>query len=308
MFSVLYPLLLTACTIGNVLNLVLLISTKRQKTTNAYMIAVAIADIIVLSWTFFPPYLWNTSATLHLPYKNRHNWAIVSAALPYTIWIQETFIQMCDWVLTAFSLERLLAIARPFTFKWVQRATTARIVIIVLLLFSIVFNSGNFLREWYLWRYTLTIGTLPAWLKDWTKAQDAAEVVVSFLKFFGLLCINVLVIGALNRQQRSDIGQQRSAQAVTSLRRSKSSNHLLLGSVALYLTTLLPSMVYKFLEMADTYKVYNFDPSAKLFATPFCDVTMLTNYSVNFFLYLTVSENYRVQFMRLFGECCARRG
>ncbi|XP_055347679.1 uncharacterized protein LOC129594852 [Paramacrobiotus metropolitanus] len=331
MSIVLYPLLLTACTIGNVLNLIVLISSKRQKTTNSYMIAVAVADIIVL-WMFVPLYLWNTGETLNLTYinpgkpgtrrdgttvrrspppcrsnthcverVNKKTFSVVSAMLPYTILTQETFIHVCDWVLIAFSLERLLAIARPFTFKWVQRATTARTAISVLILFSAAFSSGNFLSQWYLWRYDLETATLPVWLKNWTKTQDVAEVVVSFLKFFGLLCINVLVIGVVNRQQRSDIGQQRAAQDVNSAQRSRTSNQLLLGSVTLYLITLFPSLVYKFLEMADTYAVYNFDPSAKSFAAPFCDVTMLTNYSVNFFLYLTVSENYRVQFMRLFG-------
>ncbi|XP_055347776.1 probable G-protein coupled receptor B0563.6 [Paramacrobiotus metropolitanus] len=299
-FIALYPVLLAACTIGNVLNLIVLISAKRQNTTNSYMIAVAVADLVVL-WVFFPPYLWNTSATLHLPYYNKKNYATTLAVLPHMISIQDIFIQMCDWVLVAFSLERLLAISRPLTFKWVQRATTARIVIVLLLLFSIVFNSGNLVSNWYLWRYQLTPAALPIWLKHWAETQNVAEVVISFLKFFGLLGINVLVINALRRQQRSDIGQQRVAQAKTSVKRSKSCNYLLLGSVFLYLITVIPVLIFKFLELADTFQVYNFDESARLFVNPFCDVAMLTNYSVNFFLYLTVSEKYRAQFMRIFG-------
>ncbi|XP_055347680.1 probable G-protein coupled receptor B0563.6 [Paramacrobiotus metropolitanus] len=299
-FITLYPVLLAACTIGNVLNLILLISAKRQTTTNLYMIAAAVADLVVL-WMFLPPYLWNTSVIFHLPYYNKKNFAILSAVLPHIILIQDIFVHMCDWVLIAFSLERLLAISRPFTFKRAKRATTAQVVIVLLLLFSIVFNSGSILREWYLWRYNLTPAMLPTWLKQWTESQNIAEVAATFVKFFGLLCINVLAINALYRQQRSDIGQQRTAQGKTSAKRSKTSNYLLLGSVFFYLITLSPTMVFRFLEIAETYNVYHFEKSAKLFATPFCTVAILTNYSVNFFLYLTASENYRVQFRRLFG-------
>lgn len=45
---ILYPILLLCCTVGNVLNLVVLGKTKKKGSTNAYMMTVAIANLFVL--------------------------------------------------------------------------------------------------------------------------------------------------------------------------------------------------------------------------------------------------------------------
>ncbi|XP_055344730.1 uncharacterized protein LOC129592666 [Paramacrobiotus metropolitanus] len=133
-----------------------------------------------------------------------------------------------------------------------------------------------------------------------------AEMVAMFIKFFGLLIINLLVIAAIRRaairrQHLLVTGKQRAAQNAGEERRSRNSNYLLLGSAGLYLFSTLPSLVYKILIIAETNHSYNFDKSAKSFATPFCQTFFSVNYSINFFLYLTVSERYRVQFIRLFA-------
>ncbi|XP_055344733.1 uncharacterized protein LOC129592670 [Paramacrobiotus metropolitanus] len=296
LYIVLYPLLLASCTIGNTLNLIVLICEKRKASTNCYMTAVALADIVIL-WMGMPLYAWNTSATLLLPHYVPRNKKILIMVLPYTIWAQETLLHLCDWTLIVFSLERLLAITQPFSIKWLQSARTARIVIVVLFVLSMAFAVNNYVAGWYPWMYSI----MPEWLADWSAVQDKAEMVVTCINFFGLLIINLLVIAAIRRQHLSDIGQQRAAQTAGQERRYRNSNYLLIGSVGLYLFTMLPSLVYKILIVAETNQLFNFHKTAKLFATPFCLSSSMANYSVNFFLYLTVSERYRVQFVRLFA-------
>ena len=130
---------------------------------------------------------------------------------------------------------------------------------------------------------------------------------MTIVKFFALLIINAIVIWAIGRQQNSDVGKMRATQA-NSKAKYRSSNLILLGSVILYLTTQFPSLVVNCLMIAaDDYKTYNFPRSIRLFVNPFVNISFLTNYSVNFFLYLTVSERFRAQFMEIFGKrCCPK--
>ncbi|XP_055344742.1 uncharacterized protein LOC129592676 [Paramacrobiotus metropolitanus] len=267
--AVSYPILLVLCTIGNGLNLVVLISEKRKTSMNCYMTAEAIADLVLL-WSMLPQFIWNTSVNFKLPYKNPGNKAIVAMVVPYVVWIRETFLHLCDWVLIVFSLERLLAITQPFSTKRLQAAATARLIIVALFFFSSVFSVCNFVTGWYNWKYSQT----PGWLQNWSDVQDVAEVVVMFIKFFGSLIINLLVIAAIRRaairrQHLFVTGQQRAAQTGGHEWRYRNSNYLLIGSACLYLFTMLPSLVYKILIIAETNHLYNFDKSAKLSPRPF---------------------------------------
>lgn len=127
------------------------------------------------------------------------------------------------------------------------------------------------------------------------------QVTIVLAKFFALLVMNVVVILALRRQQKSGIGKQRALQDGNTNRKFRNSNILLLSSVILYLTTQFPSLVANCLILANQYGTYTFSDEAQFLATPITNIFMLTNYSVNFLLYLTVSKRYRDQFMLIFG-------
>lgn len=89
-----------------------------------------------------------------------------------------------------------------------------------------------------------------------------------------------------------------------SARRYRNSNLILLGSVLLYLSTQLPTLIVNILVMAAENKNFTFPISARKFANPFTNTSFLINYSVNFFLYVTVSERFRAQFKQVFGGMC----
>lgn len=73
-----------------------------------------------------------------------------------------------------FSLERLLAIVKPFSFQFLQKAKTARIIIVMLLipaLLSSAFAGVRALRQcgWL-------DDTSPVLFKVWGAIQDPAQV------------------------------------------------------------------------------------------------------------------------------------
>ncbi|XP_055352731.1 uncharacterized protein LOC129598724 isoform X2 [Paramacrobiotus metropolitanus] len=280
-----YPVLLACCTVGNGLNLVVLIRQAKKNSTTSYMIAMAFSDLVVL-WLFFPIFLWNLSRKFNLPYGIDANKATIFQYMGIQGWMQEAFMHLCDWVLLIFSAERLMAFVKPFWIKKLTSAFSANIIVVVLFVSSAMFSVENFVYE----RYCTVTGcnttysaymneaAKPAWLLKWGKIQNTAELSVNFGNFFLLLLINSALIAAITKQHRQDLGRVKSAQ--------------------------FPSLLYKALELADTLEVWTFDKNAREFPSPICNVTLLANYSVNFFLYLTVSKRYRLQCTRTLQTCC----
>jgi hypothetical protein len=128
---------------------------------------------------------------------------------------------------------------------------------------------------------------------------------MTIFKFFALLFFNLFVVMAIRRHKQSDIGKMRAGQQSNSNQKYRNSNIILLSSVALYLTTQLPSLIFNCLMIAaDNYQTFTLPVSVRKFANPFITICFLTNYSVNFFLYLTVSKRFRAQFVQIFIPQC----
>ncbi|XP_055352767.1 uncharacterized protein LOC129598753 [Paramacrobiotus metropolitanus] len=311
-----YPVLLACCTVGNGLNLVVLIRQAKKNSTTSYMIAMAFSDLVVL-WLFFPIFLWNITRTFSLPYATPAHKKMLLQSMGTQGWIQETFMHLCDWVLLMFSAERLMAFVKPFWIKKLTSAFSANIIVVVLFVSSVLFSVENFVNERYCAAtgcgstysaYTTDEGK-PAWLVKWGEIQNTAELSMNFGNFFLLLFINSALIAAITKQHRQDLGRVKSDNEERQNNRRRNIHILLLSSVVLYLVAQFPSLLVQALKLADSDNpdLWTFDESARKFATPICNVTLLANYSVNFFLYLTVSKRYRVQCTRTLQTCCGCR-
>ncbi|XP_055352734.1 uncharacterized protein LOC129598726 isoform X2 [Paramacrobiotus metropolitanus] len=253
------------------------------------MIAMAISDIVIL-WVYFPLFLWNISSAFRLAYHTKANKRITTSFMIGQGWIQETFMQFCDWVLLTFSLERLIAVLKPLWTKKLTSASTANTIVVILFVLSVIFSVEEFVKQ-------LEKGQ-PRWIMKWDEVQFGAEMTMVFVKFFGLLIINAVLIMAIAKRQHRDIGRVSARLHRRPSVRTWNTNILLLSSAVLYLIAMFSSLCVNSLALADTLGVRPFDESAKKFATPFCNITLLTNYSINFFLYLTVSHRYRAEFRR----------
>ena len=112
-----------------------------------------------------------------------------------------------------------------------------------------------------------------------------------------------------SRQHTLEIGETIDNQQNTlNNRKYKNSNYILLGSVAMYLITQTPSLIVNCLMIAaDNHHSFNFPHSARLFFNPFVTTSYFISYSVNFLLYLAVSERFRAQFGQMFGRSLGLR-
>ncbi|OQV16708.1 hypothetical protein BV898_09218 [Hypsibius exemplaris] len=297
----LYPILLACCTIGNVLNLIVLFREKTKGSTNVYMMSVAISDLFIL-WLQLPYYLYNISLTIRAQVGFRKSYKDYDGVRR---WGQETFMQLSDWTLIVFSLARLMAIVKPFSFRWLQTARTARIACAILLVLAGIFTIYIPI-QWYCEYYRVTkTAKDPPWLTHWGAVQDQAEVAMTIFKFFALLVLNVVLVMAIRRQQTSHIGKMRAGQQSNSNRKYRNSNIILISSVLLYLVCQFPSLIVRLLTILDDiYHQYEFRKTHRHFANPFVLFALFGNYSVNFILYLMVSKKFRRQCAQLFAPCC----
>ncbi|XP_055346569.1 probable G-protein coupled receptor B0563.6 [Paramacrobiotus metropolitanus] len=285
LYVVCYPILLTVCTIGNILNLIVLIGYKKKCTTNCYMMAMAIADI-VFSWSNLPKYNALTSQVLQRPY----NVAVSRAVHPYVIFAKHWSMIYCDWVLIAFSLERLLAVLIPLRVKWLLRPRTARIIIVALFFLAVIFAMERFVLEYI--RYTYN--DFPPWIKRWNEIENIAGLTVVVGNFSSLFIIDTMIIIAL-RRHRSAVGHIRTQQS----NRQHNSNMIVLTDVALYLIFTFPTFVLNCLIEATNVKMYSLTPQSRLIADRICVVLHQCGHSIGFYLYLIVSKQYRESFQQM---------
>ncbi|XP_055351398.1 uncharacterized protein LOC129597753 [Paramacrobiotus metropolitanus] len=298
-----YLVLLLLCTVGNIFNLIIFVRDKRRSSANCYMIATAITDLGVL-WLWFPLFFWEMSSTLNLSYASIGNYAITSGLTGPVTWGQETCANLADWILVVFSLERLLVLNAPFTYKWLQRPNTAKIIILVLATFSAAFAVHFFVANTICFKRDLWAKPeqIPFWLIQWKSVQEVAQGVVSALVFLLVFVQNLALVVLLTRRNQSEVGKMRMAQSANSTHTTSErySNLLLLGSAFLFLVSRFPSFVYRTLAWASLFHSVEFDESSQIMAANIADIIFFSYYSFNFFIYLATNEHHRTGFIDIF--------
>ncbi|XP_055348037.1 uncharacterized protein LOC129595146 isoform X1 [Paramacrobiotus metropolitanus] len=298
-YIVCYPILLALCTIGNSLNLTVLFSEKRKTSTNCYMTAMAVGDLVYV-WARLLRY--NTFASRITKISYNHNAS--DAVYPFVYYAQKWSTCFSDWVLIAFSLERLAVVFRPLQTRWLVRPLTARCVIVGLFILAGILHAERFVTEHIRYINNGLPDAILKWLLPWTDTIDIIDTIVILGNFFGVLLIDSFLIAAIKRQENSAVGKMRSIQATKSTTQSRNSNIVLLADVGLYLFSSFPNIVYTCLLEADNYQMFYFHVTAQIAGNRICTILQLCNYSLRFFLYLMVSQKYRNDFVKVFGPLC----
>ncbi|XP_055352724.1 uncharacterized protein LOC129598718 isoform X2 [Paramacrobiotus metropolitanus] len=251
----------------------------------------------------------------HLPFATK---ADVNASISLldgsTAWFQQICMHCSDWILVAFSWERLLIIISPFRFRLLQRVSTAWIIIAILCLVALPIGVFQFVSSYEYLYYVHRADDIrhptssaPVWFNRWLKIDGEATVIVQIVTFILILMPSVCLIVFLGRQHQSTISQMRlqqlqSARSRPSLNRSDSRSEtgttiILLSSSALYLATRFPTVVQScLLYLGDVH----YDWTVELFAGAFVDIAMYAGYSFTFFTYLVTTKNFREHAFKLF--------
>ncbi|XP_055344984.1 uncharacterized protein LOC129592866 [Paramacrobiotus metropolitanus] len=323
-----YVGLLVLCTVGNGLNLTVLLRSMKTWRMSAchYMIATAVADLGSL-WFALPFFL-------HLLSRGQTEYT-PSVAFGIVPWLDDASMWLSDWVLVMFSWERLLVILCPLRLRCLQRVTVARIAILILLMLSLSFNMVDFVVNYedphnhmigarYGFDSLFGIqrsGGFLFWVRQWLLVHAKAKIIVRLLTFLLILVPNCVLIGFLVYYRQSKVSKMR---ATPNVRKelgespvrtaSKSTNVILLSSAMLFLITRAPQ-TFQMCAVAANSKIglYNADDSVTLITDDFINLAVLIGYTMNFYVYLLTERQYRERFMAvvlrpLLSFCTTRPG
>ncbi|XP_055344883.1 uncharacterized protein LOC129592788 [Paramacrobiotus metropolitanus] len=168
-------------------------------------------------------------------------------------WFLDASMMLADWILVVFSWERLLVIVSPFRFGFLQRVSTARIIIVLLAILSLACYMHDFTTNYITLMNDLTDKPdsnkphygYPNWQEFWDLVDANALIAVRILTFLLILIPSVILVAFLARHRRSEFGElrrlQRQQSASSAASASSMSQHginiILLSSALLYLIT-----------------------------------------------------------------------
>ncbi|XP_055348374.1 uncharacterized protein LOC129595401 isoform X2 [Paramacrobiotus metropolitanus] len=308
-YLVLYPFLLLLCTVGSIFIIAARLKdeTSRKTSTSVYMICSAFGCLCIL-WSTLPEYL--TQVILN-EYRNGTNFSdevenVIDLALNYKgfgVFWNEAAIEFVDWTLIVFSVERLLvttqslSVARAMTDSSAWRRTL--LIEGVLLILAVLF-AVSYLPTYYYWLPYSSNSTeamqeiLPLPLGRWLTLQGTAEMGMWIAKWLLLLILDIALLCVVIRHRRNI-----KTTMMCSIKESstRTSNLILMASVALYMVTQLPNVILQCMRIASrppfcTLHLTNTHESR---ARPIVSILHLSNYSVSFFVLYASSSKFREQ-------------
>ncbi|XP_055346626.1 uncharacterized protein LOC129594091 [Paramacrobiotus metropolitanus] len=176
-FIVCYPVLLLICTLGNLLNITVLSSIRPPQCATVFLIALAVGDLLTL-WMQLPQYMFILNPDMFtMQYYSYEKMNAYTQG--WYIWMQMMWPVFSDWILIAFSVERVKALFNPLSYHGPPAARRARIVILCILLYAALSCVYKAVVHYYVLATRdlkafsedtpkVIIPGLPGWLQKWS--------------------------------------------------------------------------------------------------------------------------------------------
>ncbi|OQV13408.1 hypothetical protein BV898_12360 [Hypsibius exemplaris] len=207
------PMLVLLCTVGNVMNLFILSRYCRIGAKQVFLLSLAMSDMLAM-WSSIPIYLNQNSRILAIDLTA--NSFLVDSYGVFT-WMQYTFCYVSDWILVAFSVERLAAFRCLKHHKGQRWPALALVFLIVVVRPPSRPHSCLFkLREpwfpsfryyhWWLYREADNSYDQPEWVAQWVRLRQQTDIMCPILVTLTLLIINLWLLTYLKRQLKLSKG------------------------------------------------------------------------------------------------------
>ncbi|OQV16735.1 hypothetical protein BV898_09093 [Hypsibius exemplaris] len=164
--------------------MLILSGMKSRNSTNVYLVFVATADLVVLSF-HLPQHIHDSDESYVYTLSTE---AQAKYEVPFRQfdgiqrWGRETAIQLSDWTLLIFSCERLLTSLRPFYFRERCSVNTAIVMECVLLFLCMLSNLYGPVQSYYCLgtpEYASNVTVCiqnTEWLANWVPVEERAAV------------------------------------------------------------------------------------------------------------------------------------
>ncbi|XP_046444956.1 FMRFamide receptor-like [Daphnia pulex] len=315
---VLLPIVATIGVFGNGVTILVLTRRGMRSSTNAYLTALAIADLVYLLCVFW-------LSLRHYPHV-REDLALsnfYAYTWPYSLWLTDATTNTSVWLIVTFTVERYIVVSHPIRSRMLCTESRARKVIVGV----------------YLICFTATLSTPFEWTvlevtdpeTNITKAEitpsnlgndETYQTIyywftsISFvlLPLTLLIVFNSFLIHSVRQSQKlRQIMTQRQTIVRSDREERAASNEIrititLIAVVIMFLVCQLPTaatLIYNIFH--DPSPQSNEEAVLRALGNIFnCLVSV--NAACNFLLYCALSDKYRRTFMRTFCRCVYRPG
>uniref|UniRef100_A0A8D8YKQ9 FMRFamide receptor n=1 Tax=Cacopsylla melanoneura TaxID=428564 RepID=A0A8D8YKQ9_9HEMI len=311
---ILLPIVFVIGLIGNLVTVVVLTRRRMKSSTNTYLTALAVSDIVYLSVFFALSYS-------HYPDAHSEDSLIYWKIWPYLLWFNDASTGVSVWLTASFTLERYIAVCHPLRGRVFCTESRAQKVITCVVLFCAIVTVTTPL-EWQILTVdrpeNVTTGPDSCIIAD-SSELATNEFYKTFMYFFWnsvfifiplviLIVFNSFLIHTVHvsRKQRNGLTQ---AELGGGSMRQKQENKItmtLIGVVIFFLVCQLPAGITWIV------KVF-YDPppntSGHYLLLGFGNIfnfLVTVNAASNFILYCALSDKYRKTLIMTFFPCCVK--
>lgn len=284
---------------GNVLTMTILTKPKMKSSTNAYLLALAIWDSVVLLSSLLLLALPQTIASYSHYFPD-----LVPIVYPIGLTGQTATI----WLMVCVAVERYIAVCHPLKANRMCTIKRARIIIILVSFLSLIYNICRIFE--YSKDYVIdheTNKTIPILkLTELYTENDTYKKVYYTWLYIPILCfipigtlavLNTFLVRAVHKSQ-----QQQQTMHVRQTTENNSVTIMLVCVVIVFIVCQFPALVYNVAWSADyCYVDYSY---GWMILSSIRNFLVSINSAVNFILYCALGQKFRRLFMFTYFRCC----
>lgn len=295
--QVITPTLCVLGIIGNIINLLVLTRKDMQGSTNCFLIALAVSDMLLLTMQILPTAISTTR------WKGMSRTYIIASRYLVVIryFTSNVFITCTSWLTVAITIERFIAIRFALKARLMCTIHRAKVAITAIFIISFLFHLSKCFEYAPNMNHTspkpVDMQAL-ANNKIYDTLMHVLNIAVAvFIPEVSLFILNTLLIYFLVQHNRSmrhikDKGRQELLQ-LTLVVITMVSVFMICHSIGLYLAINIAIYSRKqvlFTVIGERLRIIN-------------NFLVLVNSSVNFILYTAISKRFRDSFNKIISQC-----
>ncbi|KAK8742479.1 hypothetical protein OTU49_001905 [Cherax quadricarinatus] len=304
---VLVPVVLIVGVVGNAVTIVVLTRRQMRSSTNNYLTALAISDLLYLVFIF------SLSIRHHPGMSRPHHWFYWHYSR-YALWLTDASSSTSIWLTVTFTIERYIAVCHPIKGKVFCTESRAKrvIVAVFILCFTLTATTPH---EWVINEVTDAVTGQPRLAMDYSFLGSHSTykkvfywftaVVFILLPLVLLAVFNSFLIHVVrqSRTQRRTMTNQRVERDTHSQSQEYKITVMLIAVVLLALLCQLPVAILLLYQSFYVSKPNSIAFYIELGLGNIFNLLSAINAACNFVLYCAMSDKYRRTFLRTF---CSR--
>lgn len=300
--QILIPIIASAGIIGNILNIIVLRNRKMRSSTNVYLSALAVSDMLYLIFTF-------TLSFVHCNLPEQPESAFYF--IPRARVLSDLFGNTAVWLTVAFTIERYIGVCHPMRGKVWCTVGKAKILSLLVFGISLVNTFPEFFEMEIIESHSNNTTTFSCEQTSFGKSESYSigyywwfVTFFTFVPFVFLFVFNSVLIKSVwqANKRRNELSN---FSVVGENSRQQSEQHkvttMLITVVLIFLLCQLPwTVLLMYRTYLDANNLYRSQMTFILISGNICNLLVIMNASGNFLLYSYFSSRFRRTFTKVF--------